>query len=92
MRPDLGDVDLETGTLAVRKARVVSAYRVLDHDPKTEWSTRTIAIDQATVAVLRRIGACRHRLWAAGVITEALPVSPTFSLGQGSRETRPPLA
>lgn len=47
------DVDLEEGFLSVRQTRVSVDYEVEVGTPKTERATRTVAVDPATVAVLR---------------------------------------
>jgi integrase len=47
------DVDLEEGFLAVRQTRVSVDYEVAVGAPKTERGNRTVALDPATVAVLR---------------------------------------
>lgn len=47
------DVDLEEGFLAVRQTRVSVDYEVAVGTPKTERGNRTVALDPATVAVLR---------------------------------------
>jgi len=49
-----GDVDLDAGTLRVTATRVVVGYRVVESEPKTEKSRRTIGLDPATVAALRQ--------------------------------------
>ncbi|HZQ79892.1 MAG TPA: site-specific integrase [Acidimicrobiia bacterium] len=47
------DVDLDDGFLAVRQTRVSVDYEVAVGTPKTERGNRTVALDPATVAVLR---------------------------------------
>ena len=47
------DVDLEAGSLSVRQTRVSVDYEVSVGTPKTDRATRTVALDPATIAVLR---------------------------------------
>lgn len=47
------DVDLDAGQLAVRRSRVAVGYDVVEGEPKS-GRARTIALDDGTVAVLRR--------------------------------------
>ena len=48
------DVDLGAGTVSITKQRVRVGRRVLEYAPKSAKSVRTVAIDEETVAVLRR--------------------------------------
>lgn len=47
------DVDLAAGTVAVKRTRTVIGGRIVEGEPKTKTSRRTIDIDPGTVAVLR---------------------------------------
>jgi integrase len=47
------DVDLETGTLAVRQVISLDNYTPFLSEPKTAKSRRVVALDKATVAALR---------------------------------------
>src|SRR5581483_2750060 len=47
------DVDLDVGCLSVRQTRVSVDYEVSVGSPKTERATRAVALDPATIAVLR---------------------------------------
>jgi integrase len=47
------DVDLDEGTLAIRRTLVTVDYRLVESESKTEAGLRTIAIGPATVAALR---------------------------------------
>lgn len=47
------DVDLDSGSLAVRQTRVSVDYAVEVGTPKTERGTRAVALDPASVTVLR---------------------------------------
>lgn len=47
------DIDLDGGQLAVRRSRVLVDYQVVEGEPKS-GRARTVAIDEGTVAVLRR--------------------------------------
>ncbi len=47
------DVDLEAGTLAVRKVVSLDKYRPFLAEPKTARSRRVVALDPGTVAVLK---------------------------------------
>jgi integrase len=47
------DIDLDTGRLAVRRARVAVGYNVVWSSPKTVKSARVIGLDAATCEVLR---------------------------------------
>lgn len=48
------DVDLDRGTLTVRHTRVAVDYQVQDSEPKTPKGRRLLALDDPTVAALRR--------------------------------------
>jgi integrase len=47
------DVDLDAGSVQIRRSRVVAGGRVVEGAPKTKAGQRSIAIDAATAAVLR---------------------------------------
>lgn len=47
------DVDLNAGSVTIRRSRVVASGRVVEGEPKTKAGQRSIAIDAATAAVLR---------------------------------------
>jgi integrase len=47
------DVDLDAGAVTIRRSRIVASGRVVEGAPKTKAGQRSIAIDAATVAVLR---------------------------------------
>jgi integrase len=47
------DVDLDAGALRVSHTFAVVGYRVVESEPKTEKSRRTIGLDPATVAALK---------------------------------------
>lgn len=47
------DIDLDAGQVAVRRSRVAVGYDVVEGEPKS-GRARTVAIDEGTVAVLRR--------------------------------------
>jgi integrase len=61
------DIDLEAGTLSVRRARVLVEYRVIEQGPKTKNGLRTLPMDPELLAALRALKAqqARERL-AAG--------------------------
>jgi integrase len=48
------DIDTAAGTLTIRRSRTKVAGEVLESDPKTERSRRTIALDAGTMHVLER--------------------------------------
>jgi integrase len=48
------DVDLDRSEIRIRQTRIMCNGRVLTGKPKTEKSRRTIALDDRTVAMLRR--------------------------------------
>jgi integrase len=62
------DVDLEAGTLTVRRNRTVANGIVGESSPKTAGSASTIAVDPETVVALER-----HRRRRAEVIDAAVP-------------------
>jgi integrase len=47
------DIDLDEARLAVRSTRVRAGDAIIETDPKTERSRRTLALDAGTVAALR---------------------------------------
>ena len=47
------DVDLDAGVLAVNVTRTVVGYEIVESEPKTEKSKRTIGLDPATVTALK---------------------------------------
>jgi integrase len=47
------DIDFEAGRLAVRRTLVAVAYQIRCSEPKTAASRRVVALDPATLAVLR---------------------------------------
>ncbi|MEV4826789.1 tyrosine-type recombinase/integrase [Micromonospora sp. NPDC049257] len=47
------DLDLDHGVLFIFRSRTVVGYRIIEGEPKTAASTRAVALDQHTVAVLR---------------------------------------
>lgn len=47
------DIDLDLGVLRVRRALVVSGQRVIEGEPKTKRSRRTVNLDPGTVTSLR---------------------------------------
>jgi len=47
------DIDLDRGVLQVRRALVVSGQRVIEGEPKTRRSRRTVNLDPGTVTSLR---------------------------------------
>ncbi len=47
------DLDLEGATASVRQIRTIAKQQILTLSPKTDKGTRTISLDQATVAALR---------------------------------------
>lgn len=47
------NVDLDGGRITISESRVVVDFKVMESTPKTERSARAIALDPATVAVLR---------------------------------------
>lgn len=66
------DVDLEAGTITIRRALVPVGYTVIASEPKTKSGRRTISLPPAAVAVLRRHRTAQkeekmeHRdIWAA---------------------------
>jgi integrase len=62
------DVDLEAGTLTIRRNRVAANGRVLEHSPKTYGSAATVGLDDGTVAALRR-----HLMRRADLIEQDVP-------------------
>jgi len=54
------DLDLEHHQLAIVRARTTAGYTVFEGPPKSAASSRTVALDRRTVAVLRE-HACRQR-------------------------------
>lgn len=48
------DIDLDTGRLRISRAIVVVRHEVIESEPKTARSRRSVALDPGTVAVLRR--------------------------------------
>jgi integrase len=61
------DLDLDAARLTVSSARVVVGRTVVTSSPKTEKSRRTIALDPATVAALRRHRAAQAPNGSPGV-------------------------
>jgi len=66
------DVDLDAGTITIRRAIVPVGYTVIASEPKTKSGRRTISLPPATAAVLKRHRAAQkeekmqHRdIWAA---------------------------
>jgi integrase len=55
------DLDLDTATLTVRWQIVQHGWATAIESPKTDDSQATIAVDTATIAVLRTHRACQHR-------------------------------
>lgn len=47
------DIDLDHGVLFIFRSRTVVGYQVIEGEPKTTASTRAVALDKHTVAVLR---------------------------------------
>lgn len=68
------DIDLETGRLPVRRARVVVDGRTITKPPKTARSRRTVDIDAGTVAALRE--------WRKAQIKERLPAGEAWEPGE----------
>jgi integrase len=64
------DLDLKAGALTVAEPRVVVNYKIVESDPKTEAGGRTIALDPATVAVLKA--------WKRIQATERLAIGPGY--------------
>ncbi|GAA1390272.1 hypothetical protein GCM10009613_30590 [Pseudonocardia kongjuensis] len=66
------DVDLDAGTLSVRRARVLVEVTVIEQEPKTRNGVRTLPLDEALAGALRalRTTQARERL-AAGEGYEA---------------------
>lgn len=48
------DLDLDHQQLVIIRARITAGYQVVEGPPKSATSTRTIALDRHTVAVLRQ--------------------------------------
>jgi integrase len=60
------DVDLDAGTIAIRRARVRVAYEMVDQDrTKNKQSERVVGLDPETVAVLRRWAKAQKAEWLA---------------------------
>jgi integrase len=55
------DLDLDHRQLVIVRARTTAGYQVFEGTPKSAASTRTIALDRHTVALLRRHGAAAGR-------------------------------
>jgi integrase len=52
------DIDLDTGTLTIARNRVqVGAATVVENEPKTQSSRRTLPLDTGLIAVLKRASA-----------------------------------
>jgi integrase len=52
------DIDLDTGTLSIARNSVqVGATTVLENEPKTQLSRRTLPLDTGLIAVLKRASA-----------------------------------
>jgi integrase len=49
------DVDLENGTLSVRRARVLVVYQVVEQAPKTKNGVRTLPMDPELLVALRAL-------------------------------------
>ena len=67
------DVDLDAGTITIRRALVPVGYVVLASEPKTSSGRRTISLPPASVAVLKRHRTAQKEekmqnrdVWAAG--------------------------
>lgn len=63
-----GDVDLDSGTLVVRRARVVVEGRVIEKEPKSRTGRRVITLPPAVVDALRK--------WAVEQKRERLRLGP----------------
>jgi integrase len=62
------DVDLDSGSLTIRRNRVVASGQISETTPKTTGSAATISLDDATLSTLRR-----HHDRRAGLIEQAVP-------------------
>jgi integrase len=51
------DIDLEAGRLSVKKTLIMNGYATMLSTPKTKKGRRLIALDQATLAALRKLRA-----------------------------------
>jgi integrase len=69
------DVDLDARTLTIRLARTSVAGEVLEGEPKTERSKRTLPLDDGLVAALRSLKPRQAR--------ERLEAGPAYSAGCG---------
>ncbi len=47
------DIDMDSASATIRQIRTVAQYQVVTGSPKTDKGTRTVALDQATVAALQ---------------------------------------
>src|SRR5690606_26895955 len=56
-----GDVDLDTGTLVVRRARVVVEGRVIEKEPKSRTGRRVITLPRVVVDARRKWAAEQER-------------------------------
>ena len=73
------DVDLEAGRLSVRRALIPSGREVVVSEPKTARGRRSIALDPATVAVLKAQAArqlAEQADWQEGWTTQATSSPP----------------
>lgn len=48
-----GDIDLDAGTIAVTRTRVVVDGKAIDSEPKTAYGVRSVPLDDALVSMLR---------------------------------------
>jgi integrase len=48
-----GDIDLDAGTVAVTRTRVVVDGRAVDSEPKTAYGLRSVPLDSALISMLR---------------------------------------
>ncbi|MFR9803153.1 tyrosine recombinase XerC [Pseudonocardia sp. RS010] len=55
------DIDLDAGTLSVRRARVLVEGRVLEQEPKTRNGVRTLPLDDELLGALRTLRASQAR-------------------------------
>ncbi len=63
------DLDLDEGTLTVRRSRVQVGWAVVEGEPKSVSSARTVALEPGTVSVLRehrKRQAAERLAWGAG--------------------------
>lgn len=84
------DIDFTSGTLTVRRSRVElggGAFAVVENEPKTQASRRTLPLDEGLIAVLRRtsarqaqeklaLGAVHFDSGYVAVTTAGLPYTP----------------